>query len=248
MKELGGYLPLELRKGREYYETCPEYEVRRYNSGRSAILQAVRDSGAKCVWLPVYLCPSVRDMLRTENISVNYYNIGRDFMPVNVQAGSYDIVLYVNYFGITTVKNVRRAIIDNTQAFYSAPVKDAYNVYSCRKFLGVPDGGYLISNKFMREDDALPESTSYGTALYLLKAIDTSTNEAYRGSLDNEDRIEREGVRTMSKLTMAILESVDYEDQKRIRRENYAELCGLLNGINELPPPPIFMSRSGGRR
>ena len=68
-----------------------------------------------------------------------------------------DCVLIVNYFGLMD-KNIQKfiesynninIIIDNTQAFFSNPVwKDkVYNVYSCRKFIGVPDGGYLISKR-----------------------------------------------------------------------------------------------------
>ena len=38
-------------------------------------------------------------------------------------------------------------IFDNTQAFFSAPRMDAdsYNVYSCRKFVGVPDARTLYT-------------------------------------------------------------------------------------------------------
>ena len=62
--EYGGYLPLELDSRNEYYSTNTEYEVRKYNSGRCAIYQAVKDSGASRVWLPVYLCDTVYNFLK----------------------------------------------------------------------------------------------------------------------------------------------------------------------------------------
>lgn len=240
-KEFGGYFSLEIASGEEYYSTCREYEVRRYNSGRNAIVQAVNDCDARCVWLPVYLCGTVADAL--EGREIRYYSIDREFMPVNLEAEENDIVLWVNYFGIQNAEKIRQAvscrlIIDNTQAFYSKPVNGAYNVYSCRKFFGVPDGSYLICSKFAKPEEVLPEGSSYGTALYLLKALDTSTNEAYADSLLNEERITAEGVCTMSRLTRAILESIGYEEQKRIRKENYGEMCRLLGGINEINTPP----------
>ncbi len=243
IKEFGGYFPLDLKKGNEYYRTCGSYEVRSLNSGRSAIYEAIIDSGAKNIWLPIYLCSSVNELLTAVNVSIKYYNIDEDFMPVNITAYD-DIVLYVNYFGIqpedkisAVVKKYRRVILDNTQAFFCKPVENAYNVYSCRKFFGVPDGSYLITDKFIHEQKTLPGGVSYATALFMLKALDMSTNEAYRDSLDNEARIEKEGVCSMSKLTRSILASIDYEEYREQRRKNYGELCKSLNSINEILPP-----------
>ena len=269
MKEFGGYLPIEMEQREEYYMSCRDYDVICYNSGRSAIYEAFYDSRAEVMWLPVYLCDSIHKLFDYFDESVKYYNIDSDFMPVNVNLKDNEILLYTNYYGIQTQGNLNsilkqyvHVIFDNTHAFYNQPVKGTYNVYSCRKFFGVPDGGYLISDSFIHNSRILEKSCSYTTALYLLKAHDTSTNEAYRDSIINEERITNEGVRSMSVLTHKILGGIDYEYCSKKRTENFGELCRCLNELNEisLPSPELckniglspvcypFLKRSEGLR
>lgn len=240
-KEYGGYLPLELEKRNEYYRTNTDYEVRKYNSGRCAIYKAVKDSHATRVWLPVYLCNTVSDFLLKKVMSVEYYNIGHDFLPENIQFEQDDIVVWTTYFGVENYKQITEVIgryqnlvIDNTQSFYIPPQKNVYNVYSCRKFFGVPDGSYLISNSFSSPDEKLPYSDSKSTARYLVDSIETSTNEAYSESLENEDRITNEDVMAMSHFTERILASIDYEKNQQVRLKNYSVYNSILGELNEI--------------
>lgn len=240
-KEYGGYLPLELEKRNEYYRTNTDYEVRKYNSGRCAIYKAVKDSHATRVWLPVYLCNTVSDFLLKKAMSVEYYNIGHDFLPENIQFEQDDIVVWTTYFGVENYKQITEVIgryqnlvIDNTQSFYIPPQKNVYNVYSCRKFFGVPDGSYLISNSFSSPDEKLPYSDSKSTARYLVDSIETSTNEAYSESLENEDRITNEDVMAMSHFTERILASIDYEKNQQVRLKNYSVYNSILGELNEI--------------
>lgn len=246
-QEYGGYLPLELEKRQEYYVTTDYYEVRRYNSGRAAIYQAVVDSGATRVWLPVYLCDTVLNFLARKNVRVELYNIDKSFLPSVAEVDNRihfcdgDIVVWTTYYGINTKESVHTVlkrypnlIIDNTQSFFLPPQEGAYNIYSCRKFFGVPDGSYLIKGKFHKEDKKLSASNSEGTCRYLIDSIETSTNGAYRESIDNESRITAEDVMAMSKFTSRVMESVDYEKNIKIRLENYKVYAELLGNINEL--------------
>lgn len=59
--EYGGYLPLELNIGYEYFSPKYDMKIRRYNSARSAIVMAAIDFSGMggYVYLPVYLCDSV---------------------------------------------------------------------------------------------------------------------------------------------------------------------------------------------
>lgn len=57
-REFGGYLPLELPHGQELYTGAG---VLRLNCGRNAIVAALRDAGAKKVYLPYYNCNTVYD-------------------------------------------------------------------------------------------------------------------------------------------------------------------------------------------
>lgn len=57
-REFGGYLPLELPHGQELYTGAG---VLRLNCGRNAVVAALRDAGAKKVYLPYYNCNTVYD-------------------------------------------------------------------------------------------------------------------------------------------------------------------------------------------
>lgn len=72
MKEYGGYLSIELNLGQEWYSGK---DVLRLNCGRTAIVTAIRDAGYKKVHLPVYLCPSVKEILEKNQIEYCFYNI-----------------------------------------------------------------------------------------------------------------------------------------------------------------------------
>lgn len=79
---------------------------------------------------------------------------------------------------------------------------DSYNVYSCRKFVGVPDGAYLVHTGLT--DGIYPADTSWQHAAFLFRCIDESVNSAYGDSLDNESRFDGE-IRGMSPSTRRIL-------------------------------------------
>ena len=129
-----------------------------------------------------------------------------------------------------------RVIFDNTQAFFSAPRMDAdsYNVYSCRKFVGVPDGAYLVHTGLT--DGIYPADTSWQHAAFLFRCIDESVNSAYGDSLDNESRFDGE-IRGMSPSTRRILASVEYDALRLCRRANYEALHAALAPHNALDCP-----------
>ena len=129
-----------------------------------------------------------------------------------------------------------RVIFDNTQAFFSAPRMDAdsYNVYSCRKFVGVPDGAYLVHTGLT--DGIYPADTSWQHAAFLFRCIDESVNSAYGDSLDNESRFDGE-IRGMSPSTRRILASVEYDALRLRRRANYEALHAALAPHNALDCP-----------
>ena len=109
-REYGGYLPLELDRRKEYYCQNVDYAVRKYNSGRCAIYQAVKDSLASRVWLPIYLCDTVSNFLERKNVTVEYYNIDRDFLPKNIELEDEDIVVWTTYFGVTSDKKAKQIV------------------------------------------------------------------------------------------------------------------------------------------
>ena len=238
MREYGGYFPLELVKTGHWFQKY-EASTQRLNSGRAAIVHAVRDGGYKRVWLPLYTCHSVADILDYYNIPYTFYNIDEAFNPVNVVMKPGDVLVWTNYFGILKDDQIQAiynqykdVIFDNTQAFFSQPVLDAYNVYSCRKFFGVPDGAYLIHKDLKR--CTLEKDNSSDTSIFLLQSLEYGTNAAYSASLDNEERINKNQVLEMSALTDAIMNAVDYETSLQKRPENYRAMHQTLGESNQL--------------
>ena len=78
-REFGGYLPLELPHGQELYTGAG---VLRLNCGRNAIVAALRDAGAKKVYLPYYNCNTVYDAVTRAGFAVERYPLDARRLPV----------------------------------------------------------------------------------------------------------------------------------------------------------------------
>lgn len=237
-KSMGGFLPIELRKAKEFYDD----DAIRLNSARNAIVLSVLDGKYKKVYIPLYLCPSVADTLKKNGIIFEYYNINSNLEPDSVEITADECILIVNYFGFMNEKRLyaikrqyKNIIIDNTQAFYMKPISGAYNVYSCRKFFGVSDGAYLIKNGIKKYK--FPKDYSCYRGEYLLESLEKGTNVAYQHFLESEDNIASNEILEMSDLTKSILDGIDYEyiRQKRINNFNY--LHKKLAGENTFSIP-----------
>jgi len=147
MKELGGYLELELNRNEEHHKTALSL-----NTGRNALELILRVRKYTKVYIPYYTCDVILEPFRKLNINYEFYSINKDLEP----EFNYSLLrdnegfLYVNYFGIkddfipVLAKHCSNIITDNSQAFFCRPLKDIDTFYSCRKFFGVPDGAYLI--------------------------------------------------------------------------------------------------------
>ncbi len=239
MKQYGGCLPLELKKiNTDFF---PGFDYVALNSGRSAIAYAALAGGFKQVYIPYYTCKTVEAGLLDVGVDVLYYNIDKDFMPIAPEGGFDDraLFVYTNYFGIMThtkqmdiIAEHSHVLFDNTQGFFTKPLRGTYSAYSCRKFFGVPDGAYLVADTLPVID--LKQGESADTANFLLKSIETGPNDAYDLSKDNEEHINGEGMRLMSKLTTAIMESIDLQSVNDRRTVNFNTIHNLLGKYNEL--------------
>lgn len=236
MKEYGGYLPLELNNTGEYYNYTDE-NLLKTNSGLTAIYCALKMLNPRRVFVPYFICHSVDDLLNSMNYTIIYYNINQNFEPVGIDCNDDDCIILVNYFGINSVMisanclKYKKVIIDNTQAFFAKPIlnKYIYNVYSCRKFIGVSDGGYLIGEKIYPID--LEQDKSSKRAVFLLDQYESGINGAYEQSKLSYETIKNERKR-MSALTEKILNAVNYEKIKEARIKNYMKLDSILKDFN----------------
>ena len=242
MKEIGSFIELEFDSGKEYYneKTLGENNIIRLNAARYAIYHAVRCYGVKEVYLPIYECDTVRDTLLSYGINVKYFEIDSNFIPQIDSNERNTAIVFPNYYGIMSNKYFEKfihgfnnVIIDNAQAFFFKPIENCYNVYSCRKFIGVPDGAYVIGNgvnKFEYDKDFSSDTAEF----LLLRKEYGCEGKAYENRKNNENRLNQSGIKLMSDLTRTILDGANYERNIQIRKKNFEYAKSLFKEINQI--------------
>jgi hypothetical protein len=150
-----------------------------------------------------------------------------------------EALLYTNYFGLKqryveqlAEKIGSRLIVDNTQAFYAKPIQGIDTFYTCRKFFGVPDGAYLYCNKEL--DEKIEQDYSYDRVAHLMKRIDLSAEEGFKDFRRVDDGLDKQPIRKMSKLTLRMMQGIDYEAAAQRRRTNYQILQDAIGKDNTL--------------
>lgn len=235
MKEIGGYFGLEQFVGNEYYK-----DLIAVNNARNALLYVLKARKINKLYIPYFLCESVSGMCDREGYWCEYYHIGVDFLPIFDKKISENEYLYVvNYYGqidndkIIELKNkYGNIIVDNVQAFFQKPIKGIDTVYSCRKFFGVPDGGYVATD--CRLDEELETDVSKDRMKHILGRYEGNASDYYREFKDNDTSFKTIPLRYMSELTHNLLGAIDYERVFQKRNENYAFLSEKLRKNNRL--------------
>ncbi len=236
MKEIGGYLELEHFCGEEFYS-----EAIAVNNARNALLYILLARTVRKVWIPYYLCDSVRKMLIRRGIEFGEYHIDAGFLPVFGKELEKDEYLYiVNYFGLISPEQekqladrFRNVIFDHVQAFFQRPLPGVDTVYSCRKFFGVPDGGYAVTNA--RLLNPLTQDKSADRFRHLLGRFESTTaGEFYEDFKQNDHAFLNSDLMTMSELTHNLLRAIDYDQIRRQREGNYRVLNDALGTLNPL--------------
>lgn len=234
MKEIGGFLELELNHGSEFHE-----QGIALNSGRNCLRYLIRGRKIKRIWLPKLLCSAISDTCKEENVQILYYSIDKQLRPVLPQSLEGDWLYLINYYGQYSVEEIRHLdriykniIVDNVQAFYTKPIEGLDTIYTCRKFFGVPDGGYLYTDCALSE--ILQKDESYDELTFLAGRLERSANEFYSAYRENEQRIDELPLRRMSMVTQNLLRGIDYEQIKKERERNFSYLHEQLRSVNQL--------------
>ncbi len=239
-KEIGGYFGLEEFRGKEPYPNAIAV-----NSARNALAYLIRSRKISKLYIPYYLCNSVSGVCEREGCLYEYYHIDKQFLPVfDKSLGDNEFLYVVNYFGqiddrhiISIKKKYDRLICDNVQAFFNAPIDGVDTVYSCRKFFGVPDGGYVVTDS--RLDGPMQTDVSMDRMRHVLGRFEGSASEYYGDFRKNDDMFEALDLSAMSMLTQNIMRGIDYDFVKRRREKNFDVLHELLkdkNGISVKRP------------
>ena len=234
---IGGYLSLEFPSSHS-----GEYHVDaiKLNSGRYCLEYVLRVKKYTKVFLPYYMCDAVMQPINKLELEYEFYHIdGHLHIAGALHPKKDEVILYCNYFGLMDeyVKEVANQyapniIVDNTQAFFSHPLPGIDTFYTCRKFFGVADGAYLYTDK--KAEFEIPQDFSSHRMLFLLDRIEKSAEEAFSDYRKSEDSLEHDSIKKMSKITQAIMASVDYQDVINKRVNNYCFLQDKLGLTNSL--------------
>lgn len=75
--------------------------------------------------------------------------------------------------------------------------------------MGVPDGAYLYTDKFLNVE--LEQDVSCQRCEHLLRRIDEGAERGYEAFRRNDDALNNQPIKKMSQLTESILMGVDYK-------------------------------------
>jgi len=231
---IGGFFELEPQRCRGvWHDGAPAM-----TSGRAcwrAILEHVRPAR---VLVPFYVCDAALEPLRLLRIPFDFYALTESLLPDLQIWPDATSVLYVNYFGLQNGKADAfagalggRAVVDDTQSFFSRGHGRAWSFNSARKFFGVPDGAYAYGPEAAA---IAPRSVNDSAPAAHLTTRMTGPQElAYQQYLDAERQVSSDVV-APSPLATRLLGGIAYEEARAARRRNYVQLHDRLASANRL--------------
>ncbi len=199
------------------------------------------------VLIPRFICDTVTEPLLRMGLTIVRYEVTEQLEPCPpTNAGSGDLLLLVNYFGLTgeAVQAAARrhpgpVIVDATTALYTPPLPGIPTFYSPRKFGGLCDGGVACA-PFPLELPA-EQDCSATRMLGMLQRSENGLTTAAEAIQQAEDSLSAPAKR-MSPLTRELIQSIDWQTAANKRLQNYATLHTALAPINrlQLPAQPVF--------
>jgi len=147
----------------------------------------------------------------------------------------------VNFYGQLTENELKayaerfpKLIVDNAQAYFAPALQEVDTLYTCRKFLGVADGGFLYTDAPQR---TLPRDESHGRMGFVLGRFERPAGEFFAEASQNNDDLLFEP-KQMSRLTENLLRATDEEKIRQVRTENFNRLHAALGERNLLSLRP----------
>ncbi|WP_244201323.1 hypothetical protein [Paraburkholderia rhynchosiae] len=182
--------------------------------------------------------------LRMSGTPIKRYGLDSTLRPQPVELARDEWFVYVNYFGLCghQVSDVlsrfprERVVIDNAQALFAQPTDCLATLYSPRKFLGVPDGGYLVTQQQIEMPTAIDDA-SLLRCNHLLTRLAKDAEAGYIDYAAAEESLKHQEPLRMSALTRRLLAGIDYEAVRARRVANFAFLHETLQRYNSFKFP-----------
>ncbi len=226
-------------------------------NGRSCLVLLIELLSPARVWLPAYLCPSIIAAVRKTGVPICFFENDYNLRVIpeslsGVRQG--DLVEVVDYFGFPADERVMHQVRetgawlleDACQAMLTDGIgKNAdFILFTPRKFVGIPDGGILVSNRkdIGFKDITLEPPPSPWWMKALSAAVLRREFDLYRGSrrwFELYQELEEGmpmGRYAMSDLSKTLMNTAfDYASIARRRVENYQVLAGELSHLALYP-------------
>lgn len=250
IRPIGGYFELELPVYPELHG-----DAIALNSGRFCLEYVLRCRQYKKVYVPCFTCDSAIEPIKKLGIPYEFYHIDKEYRIIGeIRLNDGEALMYTNYWGLQDAycqllasRYGQRLILDYTQAFYSKPIIGIDTFYSCRKFFGVPDGGYLYTDA--QADFEIVPDESYMRMNSLIKRIDISPEAGFQDFHNISSTFHEMPIRKMSNFTKRMMGGIDYERAARRRIDNYntlkRQLGGRMLNYGEIPMIYPYTSEAG---
>lgn len=212
-----------------------------YESARSALYTLLKEVRPARVHIPNYICEAISDAIDALGTKTVKYAINREFCidgKLDLQNG--DLVLLVDYYGLTQ-ESVHAdldglpsasVIVDCSQAYFQKPFDCLASIYSARKFIPVPDGGFVNTNVDLTSEQP-DEDASIHRSQYLMKRVVGEPELSRDLYVEAEQSLSEASSRAISAFSEKIIETTDLDYIQHKRKANFDAL-GSLASINKL--------------
>lgn len=245
MKAIGGYFEFELHKGPHYHK-----QALRLNTGRNCLEYILRCRGYEHIYIPYYGCEVMLEPINKLGVRYTFYHVNELLEPVELpELGDKEAFFYTNYYALKNdfikalaLRYGNQLIVDNAQAFFAQPLDGIDTFYTARKFFGVADGAYLyLCGK--DNADELPQDESWNRMNHLLMRHDGGAQFGFEAFHTNNGSLHNQPIKRMSRVTEAIMQSIDYAEVMQQRRNNFKFLhqqLGEQNGLKHMIDEPVL--------
>lgn len=234
MKEIGGYIELD-----QYQLPMLHEEAIKLNCGRNALAYILEARKINTIWLPYFLCTSIKEICEKCGVEIKFYHIDHQFLPENIELSKKEWIYLVDYYGqvsrdelLNMIEKYQNVILDFAHNYFAEPITNIDTLYTCRKYFGVSDGAILYTKQ--RLNRLLPQDKSFERIHYILGRYEKTASDFYLEASENNDRFSQEPIKTMSKLTNNLLHGISYDRIRQIRTENFEFLRVRFSSINRL--------------